>query len=162
MALHYGVLRGRVDIFKREDSDPSPHLQIRVVDGHAERWRVPVNVLSADQSFLIFHRADPLQGHPILSSLSQVPTGFSVLAASARSATNALDYFRAPLFDWPTGIAIPPTGPAANDDLQDAICTYLTQLKAHNGEIFAFGAKFPEPGEPPNPRPVDIAMNTRQ
>jgi hypothetical protein len=73
-----------------------------------------------------------------------------------------LDYFRAPLFDWPTGVAVPPTGPGANDDLQDAISTYLTQLIAQNGELFVFGAKFPKPGEPPNPRPIDHEFHTSQ
>ena len=162
MALQYGVLRGKVDVFKREDNDSSPHLQIRVVDGHGNAWRVPVNVLSGDQSFLIFHRADPLQSHPLLSGLSQVAAGFTLLPPSSRSATTALDYFRAPLFDWPTGVAVPPTGPGANDDLQDALSTYLNQLRAQGGELFAFGAKFPEPGQPPNPRPIDHEFHTVQ
>ena len=73
--LHYGVLRGRVDVFKREDDLSTPHLQIRVVDGHNQAWRVPVNVLSADQSRLVFHRADPLQNHPLLAALPQSPPG---------------------------------------------------------------------------------------
>ena len=41
--LDYGVLRGRVDVFKRENDLSTPHLQIRVVDGHDRAWRVPVN-----------------------------------------------------------------------------------------------------------------------
>ena len=50
MALHYGVLRGRVDVFKREDDLSTPHLQIRVVDGHNQAWRAPVNILSGNRS----------------------------------------------------------------------------------------------------------------
>jgi len=49
MALHYGVLRGRVDIFKREDDLNTPHLQIKIVDGQNQAWRIAVNVLSGDQ-----------------------------------------------------------------------------------------------------------------
>jgi uncharacterized protein YukJ len=160
--LHYGVLRGRVDVFKREDDFSTPHLQIRVVDGHNQAWRVPVNVLSADQSRLIFHRADPFQNHPLLAALPEVAAGFTPLPHSARSASSALDYFRAPLFDWPTGVAIPHTGPGADDDLQDALVTYLNQLRDQNGELFAFGAKFPEPGERPDPRPIDHELHTFQ
>jgi uncharacterized protein YukJ len=162
IVLHYGVLRGRVDVFKREDDLSSPHLQIRVVDGHGQAWRVPVNVLSADQSLLVFHRADPFQNNPIIAALPQVAAGFTPLPPPARSAASALDYFRAPLFDWPTGVAIPHTGPGADDDLQDALVTYLKQLRDQGGELFAFGAKFPEPGEQPNPRPIDHEFDTVQ
>jgi hypothetical protein len=40
MAVIYGVLRGKLDRWKREDPPPgspkSPHLQIRVLDGHGK------------------------------------------------------------------------------------------------------------------------------
>jgi uncharacterized protein YukJ len=160
--IHYGILRGRVDVFKREDDLSSPHLQIRVVDGHNQAWRVPVNVLSGDQSRVIFHRADPLQSHPILAALPQAAAGLTPLPPAARSASSALDYFRAPLFDWPTGIAVPSTGPGADDDLQDVLITYLKQLRDQDGEIFVFGSKFPDPGEPPDPRPIDHEFHTVQ
>jgi uncharacterized protein YukJ len=162
MSLHYGVLRGRVDIFKREDDLDTPHLQIRVIDGVSQAWRVAVNILSVDQSRLVFHRIDPLQSHPVIAGLDQLASGFTPISAPNRSATNALDYFRAPLFDWPTGIAVPSTGPGANDDLQDMLLTYLNQARDQSGEIFAFGAKFPEPGEAPNPRPIDNQFKTQQ
>jgi hypothetical protein len=113
---HGAALRGfagRVDVFKREDDLSTPHLQIRVVDGHNQAWRVPVNVLSEDQSHVIFHRADPLQNHPLLEALPQVRAGFTLLPPALRSASSALDYFRAPLFDWATGMAVPSTGPGA-------------------------------------------------
>jgi uncharacterized protein YukJ len=127
--IHYGILRGRVDVFKREDDLSSPHLQIRIVDGLNQAWRAPVNVLSADQSRVIFHRADPLQNHPILAALPQASAGFSAVPPPARSASSALDYFRAPLFDWPTGIAVPSTGPGANDDLQDVLITLFIRFE---------------------------------
>jgi uncharacterized protein YukJ len=162
MSLYFGVLRGRVDIFKREDDLSTPHLQIRVVDGNDQAWRIAVNVLSVDQSHLVFHRVDPLQSHPVLAGLEQVASGFTEIPKPSRSAASALDYFRAPLFDWPTGVVVPSTGPGANDDLQDMLVTYLRQLHDQNGEIFAFGAKFPEPGQPASPRPIDHQLNTRQ
>jgi uncharacterized protein YukJ len=162
MAMHYGALRGRVDIFKREDDLSTPHLQIRIIDGQNQTWRIAVNVLSGDQSRVVFHRVDPLQSHPVLAGLAQLGSGFTEITTSNRSAASALDYFRAPLFDWPTGVAVPSTGPGASDDLQDMLVTYLKQLHDQGGEIFAFGAKFPEPGEAPNPRPIDNQFKTKQ
>ncbi len=162
MSIFYGVLQGKVDVFKREDNDDTPHLQIRVVDDNNQAWRVPVNVLSADQSFLIFHRADPLQSHPILAGLSSLAPGFTPLPANGRSVSNALDYFRSPLFDWPTGIEAPPTGPGENDDLQDTLTAYLNTLKSQNGDLFAFGAMFPEPGRSSNPLAIDREFGTVQ
>jgi uncharacterized protein YukJ len=162
MAMYYGVLRGRVDVFMREDDFDTPHLQIRVLDEHHQAWRVPVNVLSKDQSFLVFHRVDPLQSHPLLAELPQLAAGFTPLPLSSRSASTAMDYFRAPLFDWPTGVAAPHTGPGNNDDLQDTLTMYLQQLQDQNGELFVFGEKFPEPGQPPNPLPIDHELDTDQ
>jgi uncharacterized protein YukJ len=162
MLTTYGVLRGKVDRFQREDDHDTPHLQIRVVDALQQAWRVPVNVLSKDQSFLVFHRADPLISHPILAGLNELVAGFSELAIPLRSPAASLDYLRAPLFDWPTGIAAPHVGPGENDDLQDTLITYLRQLQLQDGELFAFGAKFPAPGQAFQPRPIDQELQTRQ
>ena len=164
MAVIYGVLRATVDRFKREDVAPgstrSPHLQIRVVDGQGHPFRIPVNVRSGDpaKSLVIFHRADPLLSHPILASLNQIPSGLTDLNHEPRSASNALDYLRAPLFDFPTGIALPPTGPGTDDDLQDVVSRQLSELKARNGELFAFGSHFHDA----QPRPgIDAEFGTK-
>lgn len=162
MALQYGVLRGKVDVFKREDNDDSPHLQIKLIDDNGQAWRAAVNVLSGDHSLVIFHRTDPFQNHLILDTLPQVAPGFTLLPPAVRTASTALDFFRSPLFDWPTGVAVPQTGPGADDDLQDMLVTYLTQLRDQQGELFIFGAKFPEPGQAPNPRPIDQEFHTLQ
>jgi uncharacterized protein YukJ len=162
MSIEYGVLAGKVDIFKREDDRDQPHLQIRLVDRRKEAWRVPVNVLSADQSLLIFHRADPLQGHPILASLSALEPGFNLLPPNSRSVFNALDFFRSPLFDWPTGVEVLNSGPGENDDLQDRLMTDLQSLKSQNGDIFVFGDKFPKDGAAFVPRPIDREFGTTQ
>jgi len=162
MSLEYGVLAGKVDIFKREDDLDSPHLQIRVIDRNNQAWRVPVNVLSGDNSFLIFHRADPLQGHPVLAGLSDLEPGFVPLPANFRSVSRALDFFRSPLFDWPTGVEVLPSGEGENDDLQDSLITDLKSLKAQDGDIFVFGAKFPQQGQAFKPRPIDQEFGTKQ
>ncbi len=162
MFREYGVLQGKVDRFKREDDLDSPHLQIRVIDRNNAVWRVPVNVLSGDGSLLIFHRVDPLQSHPILASLSSLAPGFNLLPAGDRSATKSLDFLRAPLFDWPTGVEVAPSRPGANNDLQDSLTTELENLKAQGGDIFVFGEKFPKQGQPSTPRPSDVEFGTTQ
>jgi uncharacterized protein YukJ len=164
VAVIYGVLRGKVDRWKREDPPPgsnrSPHLQIRLLDGRGKPWRIPVNVRSGDpaKSLVIFHRADPLLSHPILGDLAALPSGLTNLNNKPRSASNALDYSRAPLFDWPTGIALPPTGPGADDDLQDVVSRQLNDLKASGGDLVAFGSHFHDSA----PRPgIDTEFGTR-
>ena len=54
----------------------------------------------------------------------------------------SLDYVKAPLFDFALGRALPPSGSASADDLQDLLTLYLDQCKAAEGELYAFGAKF--------------------
>ena len=49
---------------------------------------------------------------------------------------------KAPLFDFTLGRALPPSGNANADDLQDLLGLYLDQCKAAGGEVYAFGAKF--------------------
>lgn len=164
MAVIYGVLRGRLDRWKREDPPPgarkSPHLQVRVLDGQNKAWRIPVNVRSGDpaKSLVIFHRADPLLSHPILDDLGAIPPGLTDLNSSPRTASNALDYSRAPLFDWTTGIALPPSGPGADDDLQDVVSRQLNDLKANGGDLIAFGSHFHDPAPKPG---IDTEFGTK-
>ena len=164
MAVIYGVLRGKLDRWKREDPPPgskkSPHLQVRLIDGAGKPWRIPVNVRSGDpaKSLVIFHQADPLVSHPILDAIAAMPAGLTDLNHKPRSASNALDYSRAPLFDWPTGIALPPTGPADNDDLQDVVSRHLADLKASGGELLAFGSHFHDAAPKPG---IDAEFGTR-
>jgi uncharacterized protein YukJ len=164
MAVIYGVLRGQVDRWKREDpaagSNASPHLQVRLLDATGNPWRIPVNVRSGDpaKSLVIFHHADPLLSHPILDALSTIPSGLTDLHDQPRSASNALDYSRAPLFDWTTGIALPPTAPGSDDDLQDVVSRHLDDLKASGGELFAFGSHFHDPAPKPG---IDTEFGTK-
>jgi len=164
MAVIYGVLRGTLDRWKREDPPPgsskSPHLQVRLIDAGGKAWRIPVNVRSGDpaKSLVIFHRADPLLSHPILDGLDAMAGGLTDLHNKPRTASNALDYSRAPLFDWPTGIALPPTGPGDDDDLQDVVSRQLDELKAVGGELFAFGSYWHDPAPKPG---IDTEFGTK-
>ena len=139
MALEYGVLRARFDRAKREDDGATPHLQIRALDATGQPWRVAVNVQSNDGSEVVFWVVDPLVGHPILGGLAATPSGFTTTAPTS---SGSLDYVKAPLFDFALGRALPPSGSANADDLQDLLTLYLDQCKAAGGELYAFGAKF--------------------
>lgn len=139
MAITYGVLRARPDRFVREDGQSSPHLQIRAVDDSGQPWRVAVNVESNDGSEVVFWVVDPLVGHPVLNGLAAVASGFSITPATSAA---SLDYVKAPLFDFTLGRALPSSGSANADDLQDLLSLYLTQCQAAGGELYAFGAKF--------------------
>src|SRR4030095_11884086 len=139
MAILYGVLRGRPDRFKREDGGSSPHLQIRVLEDSGQPWRIAVNVQSDTGSNVAFWVVDPLAGEPVLGSLPGRPQGFTALAPNAGQ---ALDFTKAPLFDFALGRVLPPTGTANGDDLQDLLSLFLEPCKMAGGEIFAFGAKF--------------------
>jgi uncharacterized protein YukJ len=164
VAVIYGVLRGTLDRWKREDPAPgsnkSPHLQVRLLDAQGKPWRIPVNVRSGDpqKSLVIFHRADPLLSHPILDEFQTLPSGLTDLNHQPRSASTALDYSRAPLFDFETGIALPPTAPGDNDDLQDVVSRQLSDLKTSGGELIAFGSHFHDPAPKPG---IDAEFGTK-
>jgi uncharacterized protein YukJ len=139
MPAVYGVLRGSLDRWVREDGESTPHLQIRVLDTTGQPWRIAVNVQSDTGSEVVYWLVDPLVGHPILSGLSGLPAGFSAVAPTS---AGALDYVRAPLFDWSKGTALPASGSASSDDLQDLLSLHLQQCKDAGGEVFAFGFRF--------------------
>lgn len=139
MVDNYGVLRGSIDRWVREDGDRSPHLQVRLVDGTGQPWRVAVNVQSSDSSHVVYWLVDPLFGHPLLASLPALPTGFSAVPPSP---TSTLDYVRAPLFAWEHGVALKPSGDQPADDLQDLLALHLRLCREAGGELFAFGSKF--------------------
>jgi uncharacterized protein YukJ len=137
--INYGALRGRPDRYRREDGNKTPHLQIRVLDTNGQPWRIAVNVESSDGSEVVYWLVDPLTDHPILAGLEGLGSGFS---AQPPDPAHALDFVKAPLFDFAQGRQLPPTGQARADDLQDLLSSYLDQCQHANGEIVAFGAKF--------------------
>ena len=135
----YGVLRGRFDRAKREDGGGTPHLQVRLVDAAGQGWRVAVTVQSDTGSQVVYWVVDPLINHPILNGLAVVKSGFS---ARRGEPSLALDAVKAPLFEFASGRALPPSGQANDDDLQDLLLLYLDQLRVSGGQIFAWGQKF--------------------
>jgi len=149
MAILYGVLRGRPDRYKREDNASTPHLQIRVLEASGQPWRIAVNVQSDSGSNVAFWVVDPLVGEPLLASLPAQRSGFATVP---KNADHALDYVKAPLFDWKLGRVLPPSGNASSDDLQDLLSLYLDQCKQAGGELYAFGAKFDQNLH----KPIDI------
>jgi uncharacterized protein YukJ len=89
--ITYGALRGRIDRNEREDGKPTPHLQIRILDHTGQPWRIAANVESQDGSDLVYWIIDPLVGHPILDSLSALPTGFHQQTGDS---AHALDFLK--------------------------------------------------------------------
>ncbi len=136
---------GPADLAKREDGVSTPHLNIRALDATGQPWRVAVNVQSDDGSEVVYWVVDPLVGHPILGSLAVLPSGFSTAAATSAA---ALDYVKAPLFDFAFGRALPPSGSANADDLQDLLTLYLDQCKAAGwGALRIRCEVYPEPAQ---------------
>jgi uncharacterized protein YukJ len=140
-----------MDRFTREDGASSPHLQVRLLEDGGQPWRIAVNVQSNTGSNVAFWVVDPLPDHPVLAPLASLPSGFSTVT---RNADHALDYVKAPLFEWAQGRRLPPSGAASADDLQDLLALLLDQCKAAGGEVFAFGAKF----EQNLHKPIDAAF----
>jgi uncharacterized protein YukJ len=149
MAIFSGALRGAPDRYKREDNESTPHLQIRVLDATGQPWRIAVNVQSSTGSDVVFWVVDPLAGEPVLASLPSLQSGFTSVA---RNSGHALDYVKAPFFEWHLGRVLPPSGNASSDDLQDLLSLYLDQCKNAGGEIYAFGSKFDQNLH----KPIDI------
>src|SRR5690242_2947014 len=106
MAIYYGALRGTFDRARREDDRDSPHLQIRVL-AEDTPWRVTVNVESEDRSEVVYWIVNPITNHPILNAIDGLPVGFSPVR---RDAAHALDFVKAPLFDFAAGLVLPASG----------------------------------------------------
>jgi uncharacterized protein YukJ len=153
MAINYGALRGTFDRAKREDDRGSPHLQIRVLADDTP-WRVTVNVESEDGSDVVYWVVNPITNHPILNAIAGLPVGFT---AVRRDAAHALDFVKAPLFDFAAGLVLPSSGSANADDLQDVLLMHLHQLKSAGGNLIAFGARFGRNRH----RPIDREFGNR-
>jgi uncharacterized protein YukJ len=150
--LDYGVLKGPVVDFGREDDGSSPHYQI-VVEAGNNRFRVPVNVKSTDGSTVLFSIVAPLVNHRLIAELSQLPQGFTARGAAG---TAFLDYVREPMFDITAMRTLPPTVSGPDNDLQDFITHKVEIAKLDKRMLFAFGARFPGG----SPRPADKQFHT--
>lgn len=137
--LDYGVLKGPVVDFGREDKGSSPHFQI-VVEAGNNRFRVPVNAKSTDGSTVLFSIVESLTNHRLIAELSQLAEGFTARGAAG---TAFLDYVREPMFDITTMRTLPPTVTGPDNDLQDFIAHKVEAAKSDNRRVYAFGARFP-------------------
>ena len=137
--LDYGVLKGPVVDFGREDNGKSPHFQI-VVEAGNNRFRVPVNVKSTDSSTVLFSIVEPLINHRLIAELPQLAEGFTARGADG---TAFLDYVREPMFDITAMRTLPPSVPGPDNDLQDFIAQKVETAKRDNRLVLAFGVRFP-------------------
>src|SRR5262245_43197038 len=145
--LNYGVLKGVVTDFGREDGSSSPHFQI-VINAAANRWRVPVNVKSTDGSQVLFSSIDTLVNHRLLAALPQIPEGFTAEGTHPWF----LDYLREPMLDITTMRALPHAVTGPDNDLQDFVLHKIQNAQRDRRFVFAFGSRF----SGGNPRPADI------
>lgn len=150
--LDYGVLKGPVIDFGREDEGSSPHFQI-VVEANNNRFRVPVNVKSTDGSTVLFSIVEPLINHRLIAELPQLAEGFTPKGAAG---TAFLDYVREPMFDITTMRTLPPSASGPDNDLQDFITHKVEVARRESRLLFAFGAQFPGG----DPRPADHKFRT--
>lgn len=150
--LDYGVLRGPVADFGREDVGRSPHFQIVVIAG-GNRFRVPVNVKSTDTSTVLFSIVEPLINHRLIAELPQLPEGFTARGAAG---TAFLDYVREPMFDITAMRTLPSSVPGPDNDLQDFIAHSIQIAQRDKRAVFAFGSRFPGG----NPVPADKQFHT--
>ncbi len=149
--VNYGVLKGPVVDFGREDDNNSPHFQI-VIQAASNRWRVPVNVQSQDHSQVLFSIVDPIVNHRLIAELPSIPEGFTPEGAQPWF----LDFLREPIFDITTMRLLPHTLPGDDNDLQDLVQSKVSVAKRDNRAMFAFGSRFT--GD--NPLPVDHQFQT--
>ena len=68
-----GALRGRVDLFKREDNVKTPHLNVRVLDQTDQPWRIAVNVESEDTFDVVYWIVDPSSDAPSRTTPTPCP-----------------------------------------------------------------------------------------
>lgn len=150
--LDYGVLKGPVVDFGREDQGNSPHFQI-IVEASNNRFRVPVNIKSTDGSTVLFSIVEPLINHRLIAEFPQLAEGFTARGAAG---TAFLDYLREPMFDITTMRTLPPAVTGPDNDLQDFITHKVEVAKRESRLIFAFGDRFS--GD--DPRPADKKFHT--
>jgi uncharacterized protein YukJ len=137
--MDYGVLKGTVVDFGREDQGSSPHFQVSV-QADNKRFTVPVNVKSTDGSTVLFSIVEPLANHRMIAVLPLLAEGFTRRGATG---TAFLDYVREPMFDITTMRTLPPSVSGPDNDLQDFIAHKVQVAKDEGRLMFAFGSQFP-------------------
>lgn len=140
----YGVLKGKA-IEVRLGAGQSPHYQVRIIDNTTD-YRIAINVKSqlapSEVEFVILERYQ----HPITTTVSQLPLGFTPLANTP--ASGALDFIRSNLFDRALMRPLPANVPGFDNDLNDKIDRIMQRaMSDETAEVYAFGERWgPEPG----------------
>ena len=138
--MGYGVLRGSVDRWVREDGESTPHLQIRVLDEAGQPWRIAVNVQS-DTGV----RRRVLGGRPVRRASDAgvaAPHAVRVHHGRAGNADDALDYVKAPLFDWTLGRRCRQRQRQRPTTCRTCCRCTSTSARTPAARSYAFGAKF--------------------
>jgi uncharacterized protein YukJ len=142
---NYGVLKGRpLDKAIDPPSDPSPHYQLLLTDGH-QRHRIAINVKSQLSPSELLYRVDDNFQHPIIHQLITLEDGFHPLESQPGGL--ALDFIRSNLFAPDTMTPLPPDLPGPDNDLKELIDLYIQRaIQAEDTLVYAFGAAWgPEP-----------------
>ena len=143
---HYGVLVGRAVDARREESENSPHYQVRISAAGVD-YRIAVNVKSQESPSDLLFLVDENFHHVITDRLAPLGEGFT--AAPRRPAGLALDFIRANLFDRLDMRSLPPSLPGPDNDLSDRLAHFIGRAQAENdARVFAFGERWGEESKP--------------
>ncbi|MBI4785206.1 MAG: DUF2278 family protein [Oscillatoriophycideae cyanobacterium NC_groundwater_1537_Pr4_S-0.65um_50_18] len=137
----YGVLKCRaLDRKIDPSSDPSPHYQVLVDDGH-KKLRIAVNVKSQESPSDLLYLVDDAFQHPILSQLVDFNLGFHKLKHQPGGV--ALDFIRGNLFHPEAMKPLPPDLPGLGNDLKELIDLYIQRaIQSEEATLYAFGASW--------------------
>jgi uncharacterized protein YukJ len=142
MALDgYGVLAARARETRREDGTDTPHLQVHLVAGDDEHWRVAVNVESRQAPSELLYLVEDDFRHPVTQALAQLAPGWHPL--NSGQAGPHLDYVRGNLFDPARLRLLPPSLAGPDNDLADLLDHWLRRAIADPAAtVFAFGQRW--------------------
>lgn len=162
---HYGLVKGRI-LEHQLATKNSNHFQLLLETGDG-RFRVPINVQSADGSEVEYLIVDGFDHH-LLETLPTLSDTFHALPSKAGGI--ALDFIRGNLFEPSQMKPLPFTKPGADNDLNDKIEFWVQRATSDpQARVYAFGERWQDkPGQAPpktyfHPEPStgvhDIHMN---
>lgn len=137
----YGVLKCRaLDRKIDPSSDPSPHYQVLVDDGH-KKQRIAINVKSQESPSDLLYLVDDAFQHPIINQLTNLNPGFHKLKHQPGGV--ALDFIRSNLFHPEAMKPLPPDFPGPSNDLKELIDLYIQRaIQSEEATLYAFGASW--------------------
>jgi uncharacterized protein YukJ len=160
----YGVWKAKPVhyVVEHENEDEvSPHLSLYFDDkggnfsgrkfrstgrhkGISGLFRAAINIKSIGKESQLAYWVDRnFNNHPIINSLTDLPSGFQSLEESKQEyADMRLDYIRSNLFNVNTGRILPHDEPGPNNDIIDVLEPEVKQAIDQNANIYLFGAQF--------------------